>query len=463
MAKKEGFSRLTKDVIYGLETDLFQDDVGRALLRTWRYGVTDDLTAAMIHGRADRERLRQAMSGMPYRRAQLERGELVLGLSPEGRQLRMLIQFLNAHSLTIGGSGSGKTTKSRFYVLQIAPHVRGMWLLDLRKREFRTLRPYLARVGVELVVVPARRLRINPLQVPLGVEPPDWIPRAADMLIQVLVLPSRASKLVQRGLFRLYHRFGVFEGRTEYPTLFDLHQDVRTDRDSNPQARLAVLDALEPVLLSLGPEVLAYRYGWPPHELAKRYLAIEFGGLAETDKNLILNYLVVSEFTSRVARGISNPRMDLWICCDEAQRLCSRSRAASGSPSPVEDLIGLVRGTGIGLDLSVLSADDLAPQIVSNTATKFMGRCGSAADYEAAGRHMGLTADQVRWAQLNLNPGLFVGRLGEGAWRHPFVFQVPEMNLVSSETEESAAGAGRPLLDLPSVSASGQGTENRRD
>ena len=453
MRKKGGFSQLTNDVIYGLEKGLFMDDIGQALLQVWHGGVCDARTAAMIHHRANRERLRQALSGMPYRPAKLGRGELVLGLGQKGPRLRMPTQFLNAHTLTTAGSGAGKTTKSRFYTLQIAPHVRGMWLLDLRKREFRGLRPYLARVGVRLVVLPARLLRINPLQVPLGVEPADWIPRAADMLIQVLGLPPRASKLLQTGLFRLYRRFGVFEGKKLYPTLFDLYEGVRCNKDANPQARQAVLDALEPVLLSLGPEVLAYRYGWPPDELAKRHLVIEFGGLAEADKDLILNDLVISEFASRVARGISNPRMDLWVCCDEAQRLCSGSRGASGHPSPVEDLIGLVRGTGIGLDLSVQSANDLAPQILSNTATKVMGRCGSASDYEAVGRHMGLTAEQVRWAQLNLTPGLFVGQLGEGRWRHPFVFRVPEMTLSPSEQYEADTEAWQCLIDLPTVTA----------
>ena len=161
-----------------------------------------------------------------------------------------------------------------------------------------------------------------------------------------------------------------------YPTLFDLYEAVRADEESNPPARLALLDSLEPVLRSLGPQVLAYRYGWTSTDLAARHLAIEFAGIGEVEKNLLLNSLVLSEFASRVARGLSNPKMDLWICCDEAQRLCS---AGSGQAGAITDLVGMVRGTGIGLDLSVPSTADLAPQVLSNTATKIMGRCGSAA------------------------------------------------------------------------------------
>ena len=89
------------------------------------------------------------------------------------------------------------------------------------------------------------------LQLPLGTEPADWIPRVAEMLVEVLDLPPRASKLLQSKLFRLYRQFGVFEGNTAYPTLFDLFEEVKSDKKSDPQARMAILDSLEPVLLSM--------------------------------------------------------------------------------------------------------------------------------------------------------------------------------------------------------------------
>ncbi|MCP4377993.1 MAG: hypothetical protein GY794_17690, partial [bacterium] len=103
--------------------------------------------------------------------------------------------------------------------------------------------------------------------------------------------------------------------------------------------------------------------------------------------------------------------------------------------SAIADLIGLIRGTGIGLDLSVQSANGVLPQIISNTAAKVLGRCGSMADYSAAGGSMGLTAEQVRWAQMNLKPGVFIGQLGEGRWRYPFVFNVPLMKFAKRQAD----------------------------
>jgi len=344
----------------------------------------------------------------------------------------------------VASSGAGKTTAYYFNILQVAPRVPGMWLFDLRKREFAILKPYLARLGINLIILPGRSLRINLLQLPIGVEVSDCIPRVADMLIEVLGLPQRASKLLQAKLFILYRKF---EGKNSYPTLFDLFEEIKKDKKTNHPARTAILDSLEPVLLSLGPQVLAYRCGWTTAELASRPICFELAGLSEVDKNLILNSLILSEFTSRIARGVSNPKLSLLICLDEAQRICS----SSNHTSAIAGQIGLVRGTGIGLDLSVQSMDGVLPQIVSNTATKVLGRCGSMADYVAAGRSMGLNAEQIQWAQMNLEPGLFIGQLGEGPWRYPFCFRIPPMNLKRAATnQEPNIGT---LSNIPTVYA----------
>jgi len=139
--------------------------------------------------------------------------------------------------------------------------------------------------------------------------------------------------------------------------------------------------------------------------------------------------------------------MDLWICVDEAARLCS----SSSQFFAFGDFIGLVRGTGIGLDLSLQGTHGLLPQVVSNTATKVLGRCGSITDYTTFGHCMGLSAEQIHWAQMNLEPGLFSGQFGEGPWRYPFVFRVPPLNLPALTTD-ATPGLG-PLAELPVVCA----------
>jgi len=452
MGHPKDLSEVDQDILFCLEYDLLNDPLGQAISRNYRLGILDDKTTAMIHQRVAKEHYRQAFSGTPFRNPRLEVGEIILGFDLENRPLPLPLQYFNAHSLTVANSGAGKTTKAKFLIVQIGRFVKGLWVCDMRKQEFRDLCGLFAKMGMELNVLQARNFRYNPAQVPFGVEINDWIPRVSDLLVQVFDLPQRASKLLQTTLFKLYHQFGVFGGSEQYPTLFDLAEALKNDKEANPQAKFAILDSLEPVLLSLGPEVLAYRYGWRTHDLAKLRLILEFSGIGEREKNLRLNSLLLSEFTSRVAQGISNTKMDLWICCDEAQRLCSR--ISSGETSAIADQIGLVRGPGIGLDLNVLSTTNLTPQIPSNTSTKILGRSGNISDYVEAGHSMGLRNEEIQWAQFHLRPGMFICQLGEGNWRYPFVFTIPPIQIPrEQETQTHNSKPPQSLLALPTVRA----------
>lgn len=439
--------KLVEDVVYAQQNRLLDDPVGRSAQVIVHCDVADDFIINLISNRVQRHRIAQAFVG-PIPTPRLNDGELVLGMSAQGKPIRMPVQFLNGHSLTVGGTGSGKTTKSRFLILQMARRLDGMWLFDFRKREYAILRPYLKRLGIDLTVIPGRSMRLNPLQVPDGVGAAEWAPRVADLLVQVLRLPPRATKLLHTSVFELFRRHGVFERSQSFPTTRELRKAIADQENANLPAKQAILDSLDPVLMSLGA-ALDYRRGWSVRELARRHLVFELGGLSEVDKDLILNTLVLSEFTSRLARGLSNSRMDLWICCDEAGRLVSASNHGNG----IADLISLVRGTGVGLDLSVQSAD-LLPAVLSNTANKFVGRCGSAADYDLIGSAMGLTVEQRRWMALHLQPGMFVGQVGEGDWRQPFVLQIPPMSLRQSSDVTGADNGHAQMDNLPSQPAS---------
>ena len=414
------FSKLTEDFLYCHHEKLLDDEVGEAMRHIYNNGVCDDVIAGMFAHRVSKEKYKRAIYGVQlFKEPKLTEGNYIVGYDQYKKAIRSYIQYMNAHILTIAGSGAGKTNLSRFRILQVAHRIKRLWLFDNQKSEYAPVKPLLSETGVHLLVLPARVLRINPLQAPVGVTIQEWIPRVSDMLVQVLELPPRASKLLQSKLFSLYQRFQP--EKNLYPTLYDLFELVRNDKELNPQARMALLDSIEPVLLSLSPKVLAYRYGWPSSELAKRHICFQFAGVSETDKNLLLNTLVLSEFTHRISCGISNQQMDLMIVVDEAQRLCS----SKDNFSAIAALIGLVRGTGIGLDLSLQSAHGLIPQIISNTASKIVGRCSSGMDYEAAGKSTGLDSKQIEWLQMNFEPGMFVGKFGEGPFRYPFVFRVP--------------------------------------
>jgi len=161
----EKLPRALENVLYGREHGFSDDPVWQAMQFAVCCGVADDFVLGSMDQRVHQHQVRRAMDG-PFSGRQHNQGDFVLGLDIHKRPVLCPHEYFNEPSLTIGSTGSGKTTKSRFWTLQLASKVEGLWLIDLRKREYRILRPYLQRVGVDLLIVPARKLRLNPLQVP---------------------------------------------------------------------------------------------------------------------------------------------------------------------------------------------------------------------------------------------------------------------------------------------------------
>jgi hypothetical protein len=454
MSKDDILSDMDRKILTGLQYGVFKDRLGQKLLQLHKKGILDPWSIWQISKKVNRQLYKEAFREVPFKLPQLHSGELIVGADEKCHPIRSFIQYMNAGSLLVANTGSGKTTLVCFYADQIAHHVRGMWLVDLRKKEFRLLRPPFAQKGIDLTIVRSRKFKINPLQVPYHVDPYEYASTIADVLVKVLNLPPRASVLLSSTIITLYKKFNIFNGSQKYPTLFHLFEAVRINKNANSQARQAILDNLEAILLAFGTEMLGYYRGWPVHELAKRHMAFELAGQPEAGKDLVLNYLVVAELISRVSQGISNQGMDLWMSIDESQRLFSQRRESTGhGGNSITDIAGLVRGTGTGLFVSVLTPDDLSNKIPAITSTKIMGRCGSIPEYQAAGQFMGLNKEQVIWCAHHMVPGMFVGQVGDGSWRYPFLFRVPKMKQLKIVTDHQADESLKSLdsLDIDPV------------
>lgn len=449
MNNNDIFSDLDKKIIAGRQLEVFDDPLGQKLMQLYHKGVLDPWAIGQINRRVDRRLRKEAFRTIPFKQPRLHSGELILGTDEKHHPIKSPVQYMNAGSLLVANTGSGKTTLISYYATQIAHHVKGMWLVDLRKKEFRLLKAEFANRGIDLVIVRSRKFKINPLQVPPHVDPYEYASIIADVLVKVLNLPPRASVLLSSSIIKMYKEFNIFNGGQKYPTLFHLFETVRNNKNANSQARQAILDNLEAILLAFGTEMLGYYRGWPVHELAKRHIVFELTGQPEAGKDLVLNYLVVAELISRLSQGISNRGMDLWMSIDEGQRLFSQKKESLGhGGNSITDLAGLVRGIGAGLFISVLTPDDLSNKIPAITSTKLMGRCGSIPEYNAAGQFMGLTKEQIFWCAHNMVPGMFAGQVSEGPWRYPFLFRVPKMKQLKIVTDHQADESLKSLDSL---------------
>lgn len=440
---------LVKLQIYAHEHDLLScDSFGQALIRSFSLNVAGELEIDELKRRVIQHKINKATSGNPFRYPKASNGDLIIGKDQHGNPVRTALQYLNAHCLAVGSSGAAKTTLAMNLILEAANPNLGLWMFDLRKREFAKLQTLLAQRGIKLHVIPARKMRFNPLQIPKYVSPEDFAPNVAEMLVQVLKLPPRASKLLHVTILRLYQGHATSSHSNDFPTLFDLFDSIKAEKKSNHPARQAILDSLEPILLGLGRDVLGWSLGWKTTDLAKMHIVFDFSGIAETEKDILLNTLVLSEFSSRLAQGISNQKMNLFLVCDEAARLCRSSNDGMG----IDDQIGLIRGTGIGLFL-LIQTSDVSSTILSNTSIKFIGRCGNYKDYRTMGDSMGLTSEQMKWMALNLEPGKFVVQLGEGSFRHPFILKTDRIHFPTSSNSSTLANVPNPLAHLSTIAS----------
>ncbi len=449
-------SGLLRDVVFGVEHDAFTDDVGAALLRAWSLGVCNegDWTANLIHGRVDRLRVSEAFGELsPFRVPHLSSGEVNVGSGSGGELVWLLVQLFNAGLLLVGNTGSGKSNLLKQLLLQLGPRLDGFWCTDMYKTEMRHLGPLLRGVGVDLVVLPASKQKVNLLQ-PDGGSPLEHVPVVRDILRRHLGIPPRALAIVDVLLISLYAEFGNIEGKTNaWPTLFDLYERARSTKSLNSAAREAILDRIGAFLVSLTPSVGAWRLGWRPSDLKHHAIIFEFSTAGERVKSAIADFYLSSLLRSGVRENRPNSGMKFLCVFEDAQRFASAGTEAGGDITPMEELAGLIRGTGVGLVFLVQSLSGLPKGLLANLATKCMCRLGHHEDYRALGADMGMNADQIRWAQLNLRPGVSLWSLAEGSHRLPFVLHTPRVDMPARVDDSEVTSSQRPLDRLPTVFA----------
>jgi len=442
-----------REILYGLQHDVFRDPISQAALRNHQLGVGDAETNDILLRRVRKAKVRQELGlESPFRLPRLRHDELILGSTEDGAQAGVVRSWLNAGGLLVSNTGGGKTNLIKSLHPQIAPHLNGLWSSDLYKQDLRHLRPAFQAAGIDLVVLRPKDLKRNLLQ-------PDCNPRThlgvvLDLLRRVLHLPSRAMSILNAVCHQLYVEYGVYEGRKDhYPVLHEVYERVRAAQGINVPARDAILDRLGALLVSLTPEVSAYRVGWKPSDLARFHIVFEMREASEHVKSLLLSDLLFSVLYYRIEKGASNASLDLMIAFEDCQRFFSSASSEGSDIPPTDEAAGLIRGMGVCLLGACQSMSGLSRGLVPNLATKIMGRLGTNDDYRQLGADMGMTPKQLEWARLNLKPGVFIVQLAEGPWRHPFVIKVPRVKTPPIVGDAEVAESTQALDDLPATPA----------
>jgi hypothetical protein len=446
---------LSEKIAWAKARGAFSSRRGQSLYRLWELGITDPVTLNLIDAEI-RPLLKLDKAGElpPFQASRLKSGEIGVGQDSFGGWVRWYSRWLTEGTLGISSIGGGKTTWLLWVAMQLAFLPCNIWLSESYKKHLRRLYWPLHRAGIALVILRPCRWKLNPLQAD-HVDPQVHFARARDLLARRLDAGVRGAIYLGESLYRLYQRFGIWNGQREiWPTLFDLCEDLRSAIGLHPAARDAILDRLIAFCVSVTPQAAAYRKAWKPSDLARFNSVIEFDGVSQTVRQVIQESLIFSVFQREVDLGVSNGPLKLFIAFDDSQMLFDVSAQSTPGITPLDELAGIIRGMGIAFCVLPQSTVGLSPRLQTNLNNKFMGRLGCAEDYNRLGADMGLSSEQLHWAQLHLQPGWFVGQVGSGDYRKPFLFHSPKLAPLDAVTDLEADQSVAVLDHLPTVFAS---------
>ncbi len=176
-------------------------------------------------------------------------------------------------------------------------------------------------------------------------------------------------------------------------------------------------------------------------------------GTTEAVRQILLESALFSVMQHEVERGLANAQLNLFIAFEDSQRFFDSQQRSGSEITPMDELAGVIRGSGKGLGVIVQTMQGLSKRLLPNLATKIMGRLGSHDDYARLGADLAMNPSQIEWARRKLKPGMFVVQVSEGDWREPCLISVPLLNMPNVVSDEEAAESVRTLDSLPVVPA----------
>lgn len=322
-----------------------------------------------------------------------------------------------------GSTGSGKTTLLLLIIGQAAEHCP-VWIIDRAKGDYRAL----ARVIPNLVVINGRKdLAWNPLEVHAHLTPHQAIALFVAVFSKSFSLMIGSQSLLQQCAHELYERFGIFDGKTDYPILVELREHIAS-KNSRGHYRLGqyqdtILSRIDGMLLE--SETYGFRRGFPIAELAARSGVFEVGELNEHHARFLTMHMLQTLFHQRMRSGERGGLLRTLVVVDEAAYFAPPADSVESIGwSPLADILRMGREAGIGLVLASQTSN-LDDAVAENARTRICFRLGNGKDIERVKANLGLERDQA----------IYLSRMPVGECVvsipqvRPFLVSVPEVRL----------------------------------
>jgi hypothetical protein len=304
---------------------------------------------------------------------------------------------LTEHLLASGQTGSGKTTLFYNLMTQLDSP---FWAFD-RKQDYR----HLTNQMDDLLVLPWKKLKLNPLKPPPGVAPDRWNNIFSIIFSQSFSLLTGSEGFLTTAVAELYVKYNLYQSQPDsYPSLYDLTNLVRSDQISVGPASASYKDRvywrLNPILMTVG-DIFHCSEGYPIEELLQRNVVFEIGGLNRNLQRFLQQILFAYVYEYLLAQGSRDEGLQLVLFADEAKQLFSvylERQDASGMPE-IDDMLAKARQMGLSTVAADQEPSKLTDSLKANTKTKVLLPVADQKQFQAIAESMNLDRRQSDYAK----------------------------------------------------------------
>lgn len=332
--------------------------------------------------------------------------------------------------LVTGRSGAGKTNLFIVLMGQMIENNVPFIAFDF-KQDFR----HLIREYENVVAIPHKRFRFNPLKPPEGVGPDRWMGTFADVYCHSNALLQGSKNYLLKHINDLYRRWGVFDGNKEYPTMHDLAFSFNQGRkisSKNAWYHDTVKNRIQASIISEG-SIFDCETGFSIPDLLNKNVILEMDGMMEDVQNFMVEMLLAWIYNYRLANG-HRGKLRHVVFFDEAKRVFDVNKErqpASGIPT-INILTERTREFGEAFVVADQEPSKLTHAIQANTGTKVALSMTNGIDIDIIARSMGLEKDQVKECH-NLEIGYGIVKVGSS---RPVPIKVKEVSIRKDVTDE---------------------------
>ncbi len=305
------------------------------------------------------------------------------------------------HILIVGMTGVGKTNQTYNILRELALRDKPFLIFDW-KQNYRHLKslPEFKELNVFRLGDADCSFKFNPLIPPPGTQARHWLTLLVDVLKHAYFFAHGAEYYFRKGIDELYKRFGVYDGKTAYPTFHDVQKILLKEFVRGREmlwmssAKRSLASLTFPGLMG---DIVDIRGNQNLGELLNQQVVIELDNLATIEKIFVTEALLLWIYHYRKSQSSRNDFKHA-IVIEEAHHIASgHKEQIMGEETVVESTIRMIREFGESIIAIDQEPGKLSDSLLANTNTKICFTLGNGKDIAAMARAMSLRQDEQQY------------------------------------------------------------------